>query len=67
MRIIGLDPGLRHTGWGVVDMDGSHLRYVASGTVDPPGSLAMADRLKALHDELMIVLKPSSTRTPARP
>lgn len=56
MRIIGLDPGLRHTGWGVVDVEGSHLAYVACGTVDPPGTLAMADRLKALHDELMHVL-----------
>lgn len=57
MRIIGLDPGLRHTGWGVVDMDGSRLAFVGCGTVDPPGSLPMADRLKALHDELMTILK----------
>ncbi|MCR9220899.1 MAG: crossover junction endodeoxyribonuclease RuvC [Alphaproteobacteria bacterium] len=57
MRIIGLDPGLRHTGWGVVDMDGSHLAFVGCGTVDPPGSLPMADRLKALHDELMQILQ----------
>lgn len=57
MRIIGLDPGLRHTGWGVIEMNGSHLSYVACGVVDPPDSLPMADRLKALHDELMIVLR----------
>lgn len=57
MRIIGLDPGLRHTGWGVVDMDGVHLRFVECGSVDPPDSLPMADRLKALHDELMSVLR----------
>ena len=48
MRIIGFDPGLRHTGWGVVDMDGVHLRFVECGSVDPPDSLPMADRLKEL-------------------
>lgn len=57
MRIIGLDPGLRHTGWGVVDMDGVHLRYVACGTVHPPGDAAMADRLKHLHDGLAEVIR----------
>jgi len=39
-----------------VDMNGSHLSFVACGTVDPPSTLAMADRLKVLHDELMVVL-----------
>ncbi|MDO9159789.1 MAG: crossover junction endodeoxyribonuclease RuvC, partial [Burkholderiaceae bacterium] len=33
MRILGIDPGLLTTGFGVVDRDGSHLRYVASGTI----------------------------------
>jgi crossover junction endodeoxyribonuclease RuvC len=33
MRILGIDPGLRTTGFGVVDVAGSELRYVASGTI----------------------------------
>ncbi|HTV32364.1 MAG TPA: crossover junction endodeoxyribonuclease RuvC, partial [Methylocella sp.] len=33
LRIIGLDPGLRSLGWGVVELDGVELRYVASGAV----------------------------------
>jgi crossover junction endodeoxyribonuclease RuvC len=33
MRILGIDPGLRTTGFGVVDVDGPKLRYVASGTI----------------------------------
>lgn len=33
MRILGIDPGLRTTGFGVVDIDGARLRYVASGTI----------------------------------
>ena len=32
-RIIGLDPGLRHTGWGVIEVEGSRLYYVADGAV----------------------------------
>ena len=47
-RILGIDPGLRHTGWGVLDADGSRLSYVASGTIDPPGDLTLGERLLAL-------------------
>ena len=36
MRILGIDPGLQIAGFGVVDVDGQHLRYVASGTIRPP-------------------------------
>lgn len=57
MRILGLDPGLRHTGWGIVDSRDGHLRFVACGTVHPPGSGAMADRLKALHDGIGEVIR----------
>ena len=34
MRILGIDPGLRTTGFGVIDVDGSELSYVASGTIN---------------------------------
>ena len=37
MRILGIDPGLQTTGFGVVDVDGHRLRYVASGTVRTTG------------------------------
>ncbi|RED49783.1 crossover junction endodeoxyribonuclease RuvC [Aestuariispira insulae] len=57
MRLIGFDPGLRHTGWGVVDTDGNRLSFVACGTVSPPTNLDLADRLKCLHDGLMQVLE----------
>ena len=57
MRILGLDPGLRHTGWGVVDSRDGHLRFVACGTVHPPGNGPMADRLKALHDGVCDVIR----------
>lgn len=57
MRIIGLDPGLRHTGWGVIDALGARLSFVACGTVDPPTEADLADRLKALHDDLVAVIE----------
>lgn len=48
MRILGIDPGLRRTGFGVVDADGMRLRYVASGTIVVPPSLALSERLKVI-------------------
>ena len=51
MRILGIDPGLRRTGFGVVDADGMRLR-VASGTIVVPPSLALSERLKVILDNL---------------
>lgn len=56
MRIIGLDPGLRHLGWGIVEQDGSHLRHVAHGVI-LGGSGDLAVRLARLHRELTQVLE----------
>lgn len=50
MRLIGLDPGLRRTGWGVIDVDGSALRHVASGDIRPPVEAPLAERLLHLFD-----------------
>src|ERR1700753_3891796 len=52
IRIIGIDPGLRRTGWGVVDTLGNSLRFVASGTVTSDGEMDLASRLCQLHDGL---------------
>ena len=56
MRMLGLDPGLRATGWGVIDVDGNRLSHVAHGVVrsDPRASLAV--RLTQLHDGLVAVV-----------
>jgi crossover junction endodeoxyribonuclease RuvC len=56
MRLIGLDPGLRHTGWGVIDVRDNRLIHVADGSIDVPDALPMAERLLALHDGLEAVL-----------
>ena len=55
IRIIGIDPGLRRTGWGVVESSGNALRFVAAGTVRSHDAGALADRLRQLHDGLCTV------------
>jgi len=55
MRLLGLDPGLRHTGWGIVDAEGNRLRHVASGRIDS-GEGTIAERLVRLHDGVAEVI-----------
>lgn len=50
IRIIGLDPGLRRTGWGVVDSDGVRLIYVASGVIAAPSDDDLAYRLRSIFE-----------------
>ena len=59
MRILGVDPGLRTTGFGVLDQQGSTLRYVASGTISTQGlaSQALPDRIQALFEGLAEVVQ----------
>ncbi len=52
IRIIGIDPGLRRTGWGIVETQGNALRFVASGTVTSDAKFDLATRLRQLHDGL---------------
>jgi len=56
VRILGIDPGLRRTGWGVIEIDGNRLTFVACGSVEPPESLPLASRLLAIHQGLAAVL-----------
>jgi len=57
IRIIGIDPGLRRTGWGVVESDGVRLVYVASGVITPPKDDDLAYRLSALFDEITGIIQ----------
>ena len=52
VRIIGIDPGLRITGFGIIEKSGSRLIYVASGCVKTPSAAALAERLKAILEGL---------------
>lgn len=56
IRIIGIDPGLRRTGWGIIEAFGSSLRFVDSGTVTSDGDADLASRLCQLHDGLAEVV-----------
>ncbi len=57
MRVIGLDPGLRCTGWGVIDVDGSRLRHVGNGVVRSNAKRDLAERLVELHQGLAEVIE----------
>lgn len=56
IRIIGIDPGLRRTGWGVIDMTGNALAFVGAGTVTSDDRLSLAERLLQLHAGLCDIL-----------
>lgn len=56
IRIIGIDPGLRHTGWGIVDVTGNSLVFVASGTIKTDAKSDLATRLVSLFAGIEDVL-----------
>ena len=56
VRILGIDPGLRRTGWGIIEIEGNRLTFVGCGSVEPPDSLPLASRLLAIHEGLAAVL-----------
>jgi crossover junction endodeoxyribonuclease RuvC len=56
IRILGIDPGLRRTGWGVVEYVGNRLGFIACGSVETNDRAALAVRLVALHDGLTRVI-----------
>src|SRR5260370_2061236 len=56
IRILGIDPGLRRTGWGVIEIEGNKLAFVGCGSVEPPEGLPLASRLLAIHEGLATVL-----------
>ncbi len=57
MNLLGLDPGLRATGWGVVSFDGDHLRHVANGTIRVKPNAPLAERLHELFRNLVAVVE----------
>lgn len=57
IRIIGIDPGLQRTGWGVIDVNGNRLSHVAHGVIKTRASDATADRLKDIFVGLSGVIE----------
>ena len=70
IRILGLDPGLRRTGWGVVAVEGARLSWIAHGVIAPHEKLAFAERLLCLFEGICEVIADdacakSDRRTPS--
>ncbi|QUD87142.1 crossover junction endodeoxyribonuclease RuvC [Phenylobacterium montanum] len=57
IRILGLDPGLRRTGWGVVSVEGSRLTHIAHGVIAPKDTLSLAERLVWLFREVSAIVE----------
>jgi crossover junction endodeoxyribonuclease RuvC len=57
IRILGLDPGLRATGWGVITITGNALSFIGAGTVKAPLDGELAARLVVLHDGLTEIVR----------
>ena len=55
-RVLGLDPGLRRTGWGVIETDGNRLRHVGHGVVATDAGASVPERLCALYEGLVEVV-----------
>jgi crossover junction endodeoxyribonuclease RuvC len=56
VRILGIDPGLRRTGWGVIESEGNRLIFIGCGSLEPAADLPLASRLLAIHEGLARVL-----------
>lgn len=48
-RLLGIDPGLRFMGWGLIEVDGNRLRHIADGVIATDGAASVPERLKTLH------------------
>jgi crossover junction endodeoxyribonuclease RuvC len=57
MKLIGFDPGLRQTGWGVIESEGNRLIHIANGAVSTNSKAELANRLVELHDGLLEVIQ----------
>jgi len=64
-RVLGLDPGLRRTGWGIVDQEGNRLTHVANGALQSDASLSLAERLVQLRVGLERILSDYSPNAAA--
>jgi crossover junction endodeoxyribonuclease RuvC len=57
IRIIGIDPGLRNVGWGVIAVAGSRLTYIACGSIKTRADLSLAERLAHIHRGLTALIE----------
>ena len=56
VRLLGLDPGLQHTGWGLVESAGSRLRHLGDGVISTDADLPLAERLSVIYRGLVALI-----------
>ncbi len=56
VRLLGIDPGLQHTGWGMVESAGSRLRHLGDGVISTDAAMPLAERLSAIYRGLAELL-----------
>ncbi|MCI5049304.1 MAG: crossover junction endodeoxyribonuclease RuvC [Rickettsiales bacterium] len=61
-KILGIDPGLQKTGWGIIESNNNSLRFIDCGIIRPNTKQPLASRLLTLHQELQVII---STYTPS--
>ncbi|MDB5373326.1 MAG: crossover junction endodeoxyribonuclease RuvC [Belnapia sp.] len=57
VRLLGLDPGLQHTGWGMLESAGSRLRHLGDGVISTDAAQPLAERLCTLYRGLVLLLE----------
>lgn len=57
MKILGLDPSLASTGWGIIEAENNHIRYIADGIITTESSMDMAERLVQLHKGICDIIE----------
>lgn len=57
MRILGLDPSISSTGWGIIDVNGNRLSYVADGFIATSAKAPLTQRLQTIHNELRQIIE----------
>ena len=57
VRLLGLDPGLQHTGWGLVESAGSRLRHLGDGVISTDADQPLAERLSVIYRALVLLLE----------
>ncbi|MEL0106184.1 MAG: crossover junction endodeoxyribonuclease RuvC [Rhodospirillales bacterium] len=57
MKLLGLDPGLKRTGWGIIEANGNHLTFVASGSIEVDAKAQLAKRLSMIFDDLVALIE----------
>ena len=56
-RILGVDPGLASTGWGVIEIDGNRLRHIGHGTIETESRTAHGRRLRCIYESMQAVIE----------